>query len=198
MLLVVNKRGFYHARCKHSTVGMHPFEIRCVILPSLVAFQAETVGGPGHLGGGRLRVPERSWRLSDEESGEEDKGTYIVLQPRWRNARLTRVLHRCQQALESTGRLGRKPACLRRRLTERDRFSRREPPAKMLIIVLIFEFVKMGNDNKDNVTNVIVCRMNFRCKVKQVGISRCSLFQSNCYGDLLVYYKLMLICWGAW
>ncbi|XP_063056097.1 uncharacterized protein LOC134450174 [Engraulis encrasicolus] len=69
--------------------------------------------------------------VSDEESGEEDKGTLVVLSPRWRSARLTRVLHRCQQALDVKGRTSSNPASLRRRrrVTERGRFSSRDPPA---------------------------------------------------------------------
>lgn len=45
--------------------------------------------------------------MSDEESGGEDKGMYVVLPPRWRSAR-----QRCQLRLEENGRLGWKPASL--------------------------------------------------------------------------------------
>ncbi|KAL2103201.1 hypothetical protein ACEWY4_000069 [Coilia grayii] len=54
--------------------------------------------------------------MSDEESGEEDKALYRVLQPRWRHSKLSRILHRCQQALESNAKAGRKPACQRQRI----------------------------------------------------------------------------------
>ncbi|XP_063056028.1 uncharacterized protein C14orf93 homolog [Engraulis encrasicolus] len=67
--------------------------------------------------------------MSDEESGEEDKGTFVVLSPRWRSARLTRILHRCQQALEANGRMGRKPGSSSRRATLNGRFCARDPPA---------------------------------------------------------------------
>ncbi|XP_041926122.1 uncharacterized protein C14orf93-like [Alosa sapidissima] len=66
--------------------------------------------------------------MSDEESGEEDKGTFVVLPPKWRTTRLTRILHQCQKQLETNGRLGRKPGCLRQRVQERGRVSSRDPP----------------------------------------------------------------------
>ncbi|KAL2086232.1 hypothetical protein ACEWY4_017291 [Coilia grayii] len=54
--------------------------------------------------------------MSDEESGEEDKALYRALQPRWRHSKLSRILHRCQQALESNAKAWRKPACQRQRI----------------------------------------------------------------------------------
>ncbi|XP_062400014.1 mitotic spindle assembly checkpoint protein MAD1-like isoform X1 [Sardina pilchardus] len=77
--------------------------------------------------------------MSDEESGAEDREVLVVLPPRWRATRLTKIVQCCQQVLDTNRHHGRKPGSTRRRITEMGRFSSREPPTacdKMIYVQL--------------------------------------------------------------
>ncbi|KAL2092222.1 hypothetical protein ACEWY4_012020 [Coilia grayii] len=77
--------------------------------------------------------------MSDEESDGEDRGVYVVLPPKWRAARLTRIVQCCQEVIDGNRLHGQKPISARRRRTETGLFTCREPPTgrdKMTYVAL--------------------------------------------------------------